>query len=316
MGNTLNPMGNEQFNSYRSGRENSRSLDYSGEFSPSRNANTRGELNDDSYGNSEYFSNRGRGSNQGRKDWSSDVGYGSDWASNSGSGIRSQSNFGNNSYDRNRNSDRDWSDRTGDEVRSWFGDDEAQRRREMDERRDKRNDNRNSWFDRDNRDNDDWGSTSRYSASSRDNYDNSRTIGSGRYRSSDDNYTGYGRNTDSDRSGYSNVYGSSYGRGGYAQDQDRYGSNRYGSSNRYEGNRSWNRDYDDDRGFFDRAGDEVRSWFGDEEAERRRRMDDLRNYNEDRDSNWDRNDNRRGSATYTSGPPYSYGSASRRDYEW
>jgi hypothetical protein len=29
----------------------------------------------------------------------------------------------------------------------------------------------------------------------------------------------------------------------------------------------------DDRGFFDRAGDEVRSWFGDEEAERRRRFD-------------------------------------------
>lgn len=35
------------------------------------------------------------------------------------------------------------------------------------------------------------------------------------------------------------------------------------------------RDYDDDdRGFFDRAGDEVRSWFGDEEAERRRRWDE------------------------------------------
>jgi hypothetical protein len=34
-------------------------------------------------------------------------------------------------------------------------------------------------------------------------------------------------------------------------------------------------DYDyDDRGFFDRAGDEVRSWFGDEEAERRRRWDE------------------------------------------
>ncbi len=35
-------------------------------------------------------------------------------------------------------------------------------------------------------------------------------------------------------------------------------------------------DYDDprDRGFFDRAGDEVRSWFGDEEAERRRRVDE------------------------------------------
>ena len=35
------------------------------------------------------------------------------------------------------------------------------------------------------------------------------------------------------------------------------------------------RDYhEEDRGFFDRAGDEVRSWFGDEEAERRRRWDE------------------------------------------
>src|SRR5215204_6427119 len=36
------------------------------------------------------------------------------------------------------------------------------------------------------------------------------------------------------------------------------------------------RDYrgrDGDRGFFDRAGDEIASWFGDDEAERRRRED-------------------------------------------
>lgn len=38
--------------------------------------------------------------------------------------------------------------------------------------------------------------------------------------------------------------------------------------------RGFDRDDDrDDRGFFDRAGDEVASWFGDEEAERRRRED-------------------------------------------
>ena len=30
------------------------------------------------------------------------------------------------------------------------------------------------------------------------------------------------------------------------------------------------------RGFLERAGDEIRSWFGDEEAERRRRMDEMR----------------------------------------
>ena len=32
----------------------------------------------------------------------------------------------------------------------------------------------------------------------------------------------------------------------------------------------------DDRGFFDRASDEVASWFGDDEAERRRRADHMR----------------------------------------
>ncbi|MEJ7934046.1 DUF2171 domain-containing protein [Sphingobium sp. AN558] len=45
-------------------------------------------------------------------------------------------------------------------------------------------------------------------------------------------------------------------------------------------------DYDpEDRGFFDRAGDEIRSWFGDEEAERRREYDDYYNrpYGDPRD---------------------------------
>jgi hypothetical protein len=38
-----------------------------------------------------------------------------------------------------------------------------------------------------------------------------------------------------------------------------------------------------DRGFFERAGDEVRSWFGDEEAERRRRYDERYDERIDRD---------------------------------
>ena len=54
------------------------------------------------------------------------------------------------------------------------------------------------------------------------------------------------------------------------------------------GSGRWTADRDDDdRGFFDRAGDEVRSWFGDEEAERRRERDmmrdDARSAFEDRD---------------------------------
>src|SRR6266513_1666371 len=38
----------------------------------------------------------------------------------------------------------------------------------------------------------------------------------------------------------------------------------------------WRGGRPDDRGFFDRASDEVASWFGDEEAERRRHEDRLR----------------------------------------
>ncbi|MFN7945131.1 MAG: BON domain-containing protein [Blastocatellia bacterium] len=56
-----------------------------------------------------------------------------------------------------------------------------------------------------------------------------------------------------------------------------YGSDRYSrryedDDDRYRRNRS---DRDEERGFMDRAGDEVRSWFGDEEAERRRRLDEM-----------------------------------------
>jgi hypothetical protein len=48
------------------------------------------------------------------------------------------------------------------------------------------------------------------------------------------------------------------------RDRDR-DEGRYGRTSGYD---------NEDRGFFDRAGDEVRSWFGDEEAERRRRQDE------------------------------------------
>lgn len=45
---------------------------------------------------------------------------------------------------------------------------------------------------------------------------------------------------------------------------------RYGRGSRRD------RDYADDRGYMERAGDEVRSWFGDDDAERRRYMDEQR----------------------------------------
>ena len=57
----------------------------------------------------------------------------------------------------------------------------------------------------------------------------------------------------------------------FSDDDDRWGrgSGRWSS----EHGRERGGGGDDDRGFFERAGDEVRSWFGDDEAERRREMD-------------------------------------------
>ncbi len=52
--------------------------------------------------------------------------------------------------------------------------------------------------------------------------------------------------------------------GSYGRDWDSSGSDTFGRGSR---------DYNEDRGFLDRAGDEVRSWFGDEDAERRRDRD-------------------------------------------
>lgn len=87
----------------------------------------------------------------------------------------------------------------------------------------------------------------------------------------------YGRYGDYDRD-------RDYGRD---RDRDRFGANREGGnrfgSDRddrtrggYQG-RDAQRDYrDDDRGYFARGADEVRSWFGDEEAERRRQADERR----------------------------------------
>src|SRR5258705_3834999 len=62
---------------------------------------------------------------------------------------------------------------------------------------------------------------------------------------------------------------------------NRYDYDRDRSSRRWEeddrpGRTGWRGR--EDRGFIERAGDEVRSWFGDEEAERRRRYDEREGY--------------------------------------
>ena len=72
--------------------------------------------------------------------------------------------------------------------------------------------------------------------------------------------------------------GSDYYRG----DQDRQAQGQHGRDTYRQSRGTFDRQpqnygRDDDRGFFERAGDEVRSWFGDEDAERRREQD-ARNY--------------------------------------
>jgi hypothetical protein len=103
----------------------------------------------------------------------------------------------------------------------------------------------------------------------------------------DDTYRG--------RGDYGRRYGNEYGRR-----DERYDDYGYA----YGGQRDFRRqggDYDRDRSFIERAGDEVRSWFGDEDAERRR----------ERDSRYDFNHHDYRSGGYSNG---AYGDRNRQDY--
>lgn len=93
--------------------------------------------------------------------------------------------------------------------------------------------------------------------------------------------------------------------GGEDYSTGRYRSNRGGSSygGRNYGSSSYDmydrgsgippRQYDrDDRDFFDRAGDEVMSWFGDDDAARRRKMDHRENHRGRGPANYQRSNER------------------------
>ena len=125
------------------------------------------------------------------------------------------------------------------------------------------------------------------------------------------NYWGRGWENERDESNRESRYGS-YGRSGaergysegltgdYPQQRYNYptgfrSTERYGERERGYGERS-GRDYDYDReegrGWLDRASDAVASWFGDEEAERRRRMDEQREHRGRGPKNYRRSDER------------------------
>ena len=111
------------------------------------------------------------------------------------------------------------------------------------------------------------------------------------YRGGRKGYWGSGWEDEHDeRSRYGNPVGGSGFERGYNQSRSNYGQQqRYNYPSGYRsGERYDERDYDYDRdrynrgeegrGWLDRASDAVASWFGDEEAERRRRMDDQRQH--------------------------------------
>src|SRR5688500_15069888 len=118
----------------------------------------------------------------------------------------------------------------------------------------------------------------------------------------DDRYGGYGRR-ESWRERDSSIF---------SDEDDRWerGSDRWSSG------RGRDRGGDDERGFFERAGDEVRSWFGDDEAERRRERDVRRD--EVRSAFGGRDEERRfeGGRGGTSGIPGGYGFSSQPDSDW
>lgn len=96
--------------------------------------------------------------------------------------------------------------------------------------------------------------------------------------------------------------GEGYGRSSYGTARDDAGRSGQSEHGRYGAERATRERYDreqrgrygsapqgqdgDDRGFFDRAGDEVRSWFGDDEAERRRRLDERNMASEQGRDRW------------------------------
>lgn len=159
---------------------------------------------------------------------------------------------------------------------------------------DERNYN-NNW-DRTYNRSDDWGG---YNNENRDAYSSDRERGYGsagnemnrNYYNDDFNrrnyYSDYNRNTNSDyNSNYRNNYNSSNFRGdSYRSGNDYMRNDRnwnYNDRYRNDNNRNegWRDNYrDEDRNWWDKTKDEVESWFGDEDAKRRRRRDEMREGN-------------------------------------
>ncbi|GAA0312661.1 hypothetical protein GCM10009087_23500 [Sphingomonas oligophenolica] len=136
----------------------------------------------------------------------------------------------------------------------------------------------------------DYGSGRDYSYSSARQYQAAGEFGGGRERSRDDGPREYGHSGYAEReqrglnrgggrryvrdSGFQGSYGSDGHRFTDSGDRDYGRADMYRDRGRARDDRGRPQGYDyQHRDFFSRAGDEVRSWFGDDEAERRREMD-------------------------------------------
>lgn len=152
---------------------------------------------------------------------------------------------------------------------------------------------------------------SRFAMGSSDEYRRNRGENRGEYRGGREGYWGSGwENEHDERSRYGNPIGGSGFERGYNQSRSGSGySQRYNYPSGYSSGERYDRDYDYDRdrwgrggnegrgnegrGWLDRASDAVASWFGDEDAERRRRMDEQREYRRGRGpKNYRRSDER------------------------
>jgi osmotically-inducible protein OsmY len=135
-------------------------------------------------------------------------------------------------------------------------------------------------------------------------YNRESSSGGGR-QSGREGYWGRGWENERDDDTRESRYGS-YGRSGaergYSEGMRDYSQQRYNyptgfRMNESYGGRSYDNDRDrydsgEDRGWWDRASDAVASWFGDEDAERRRRMDQQREHRGRGPKNYRRSDER------------------------
>lgn len=196
--------------------------------------------------------------------------YNQDWEQNQNrfndQGEYNHGNYGNASHQGSRN---------------WMNDDRSRNKgnRNFGRGGDYNSENRNDWrntsggysSEHDYRQHDDW---NRGQGQWRDTGNYGQTYGtSGGYGSNQNRFRGMNANRgDNYGSRDRDVYGGRYASGDY-NDRNRGQESIYGGDTSNYGNANQG---GVDRGWWDRTRDEVSSWFGDDDAERRRRMDESR----------------------------------------